>query len=82
MLAVRAVQFRHSEPIGDLLGTFRSMVNEAIRVALEQGITSRFKLIKTVYQSFKRYGLHTHYTLNACEVACGEIRNRKLRRIP
>ncbi|MBS7613885.1 hypothetical protein KEJ48_06565 [Candidatus Bathyarchaeota archaeon] len=77
MLSVKAVQFRHSEPLGDLLETFRCMVNEAVRVALERKITSRFRLIKAVYEDFKKYGLHTHYTLNACEVACGLIRNRK-----
>jgi putative transposase len=82
MLAVKAVQFKHSEPVGDLLETFRKMVNEAVRVALEQRITSRFKLIRAVYEPFKRYGLHTHYTLNACEVACGLIRNRRRRKTP
>jgi transposase len=82
MLAVKAVQFEHSEPIGDLLETFRNMVNEAVRVASEQKITSRFKLIRAVYEPFKRYDLHTHYTLSACEVACGLIRNRKRRKTP
>lgn len=82
MLAVKAVQFKHSEPIGDLLETFRNMVNEAVRIALEQRITSRFRLIRAVYEPFKRYGLHTHYILSACEVACGLIRNRKRRKTP
>ncbi|MEM2897282.1 MAG: transposase [Candidatus Bathyarchaeia archaeon] len=58
------------------------MVNEAVRIALEWKITSRFKLIKAVYEDFKRYGLHTHYTLNACEIACGLIRNRRRRKTP
>ncbi|MGQ9469081.1 MAG: hypothetical protein ACUVTD_04560, partial [Nitrososphaerales archaeon] len=80
MLAVKAVQFKHSEPIGDLLETFRKMVNEAVRVALEQKITSRFKLIKTMYWAFKGYGLHTHYILSACEVACGLIKNKNRRK--
>jgi len=58
------------------------MVNEAVRVASERRITSRFRLIKAIYEPFKKYGLHTHYTLNACEVACGLIRNRKRRKTP
>ena len=82
MLVVKAVQFKHSEPIGGLLETFRNMVNEAVRIALKQKITSRFRLIRAVYEPFKRYGLHTHYILSACEVACGFIRNRKRRRTP
>jgi len=82
MLAVKSVQFRHSEPIGELLETFRRMVNEAVKVALEQRITSRFRLIRAVHGPFKHYGLHTHYALSACEVACGLIRNRKRRKTP
>jgi len=82
MLAVKAVQFKHSSQLGNLLENFKSMVNEAIRVALEQKITSRFRLIKIVYEPFKRYGPHTHYTLSACEIACGIIRNRKRRKEP
>ena len=82
MRSVKAVQFNHSEHLDSLLEAFRNMVNEAVRVALEQRITSRFKLIKTVYESFKRYGLHTHYILNACEVACGLIKNRRRKKTP
>jgi len=82
ILAVKAVQFKHSEPMGDLLEIFKNMVNEAVRVASEQRITARFRLIRAVYEPFKRYGLHTHYTLSACEVACGLIRNKKRRKTP
>jgi len=82
MLAVKTVQFQHSYPINNLLETFRRMVNEATRIALERGITSRFRLIKAVYGGFKKYQLHTHYTLSACEVACGLVRNRRKRKTP
>ena len=82
MRSVKAVQFKHSEHLDGLLETFRSMINEAVRAALERRITSRFKLIKAVYESFKRYGLHTHYILNACEVACGLIKNRRRKKTP
>ena len=82
MLTVKTVRFRHSYPLDDLLDVFRKMVNEAIHVASENRITSRFRLIKAVYEDFKKYGLHTHYTLNACEVACALIRNRKRRKSP
>jgi len=55
------------------------MVNEAIRVGLESNITSRFRLIKAVYAEFKKVGLHTHYILSACEVACAILKNHRRR---
>jgi len=65
-----------------LLGTFRHMVNEAIRIGKEYNIRSRNKLIAICYEDFKKYQLHTHYTLSACEVACARLKqyrkNRKL----
>jgi len=81
---VKAVrfQYRPEGELKELFQAFRQMTNDAIRTATEQGITSRFRLIKTVYKDLKRYGLHTHYILSACEVACAVIRNRKRRRTP
>lgn len=79
MLVVKAIKFNY-EPLQNilkLLETFKEMVNEAIQVGLEKRITSRFRLIKAVYTDFKRYGLHTHYTLNACEVACSILKNHR-----
>jgi len=85
MLAVKAIRLEYqpcSETI-DLLERYKEMVNTAILVGLERKITSRFKLIEAVYEDFKRYGLHTHYVLNACEIACAIIKNhRKQRRKP
>ena len=84
MKVMKAVRFQYSsnEELQSLFQTFRYMVNDAIRTAIKQRITSRFKLIKTVYQDLKRYGLHTHYILSACEVACAVIRNKKRRKTP
>jgi hypothetical protein len=81
MLSVKAVTFRYkpTEEVLSLLETFRNMVNEALRVGFEKKPKSRFKLIMEVYELFKeRYGLHTHYILNACECAFAMLRNRKL----
>jgi len=85
VLSVKAVTFRYkpTEEILSLLKTFRNMVNEALRVGFEKKPKSRFKLITEVYQSFKeRYGLHTHYILNACECAFAMLRNRRWKRKP
>jgi len=77
--AVKSVKFSFAHPppeqLIDLMEKFRQMVNKAIQAGLKLGITSRFKLIEAVYAEFKRYGLHTHYTLNACEIACSVLKN-------
>jgi putative transposase len=77
--AIKAVSFNYEAEVGvePLLETFRMMVNHAVCVGLREGIRSRFKLIGVVYNDFKRYGLHTHYTLNACEVASTILKNHK-----
>lgn len=79
MLGVKGVKFAYScsEDLTGLFESFRWMVNEAMRIGLEKRITSRFRLIKTVYEDFKKLGLHTHYILNACEVACAILRNHR-----
>ena len=84
MKVTKAVRFQYhpNEELKELFNTFRQMTNDAIRTAIQHKITSRFKLIKTAYQDLKRYQLHTHYILSACEVACAVIRNRKRRRTP
>ena len=84
MKVTKAVRFQYSpnEELRELFKTFRQMTNDAIRTAIQHRITSRFKLIKTAYQDLKRYQLHTHYILSACEVACAVIRNRKRRKTP
>jgi hypothetical protein len=58
------------------------MTNEAIRIGKEHNIRSRNRLIAICYDEFKKYGLHTHYALSACEVASARLKqcrkNRKL----
>lgn len=84
MKATKAVRFQYypNEELIALFNTFKQMTNDAIGTAIQHKITSRFKLIKTAYQDLKRYQLHTHYILSACEVACAVIRNRKRRKTP
>jgi len=83
--AVKAVKFHYSprEDVLSLLRTFRDMVNEAVRLGFERKPRTRFQLITMVYCDFKeRYGLHTHYILNACEAAFAMLRNRKWKKLP
>jgi IS605 OrfB family transposase len=79
---VKAVAFEYEpeEAVKPLLKTLRRMVNHAIWVGRHRGIRARFKLIKAVYEDFKQYGLHSHYTLNACEVASAILKNHKRNR--
>ena len=76
---VKAVTFQYEpdEAVKPLLETFRMMVNHAIWLGRQHRIRGRFKLINTVYEEFKEYGLHSHYTLSACEVACAILKNSK-----
>jgi predicted transposase len=82
--AVKAVK-QNYEPrneVLDLLQTFRKMVNEAIRIGLENNISSRFKLSSEVYHKFGNT-LHTWYRLSAIEKASAILKNyrREKRRI-
>jgi len=72
-----AFQYETEERVTRLLTTFRMMVNHAIWAGMQGGFRSRFSLIKAVYKDFKKYGLHSHYTLNACEVAAAILKNHR-----
>lgn len=76
--------FKADERILSLMTTFREMINEAIRIGLTAKPRSRYQLRNLVYYDFKRrYGLHSQYTYNACEVAFSIIRKyRKWGRRP
>ncbi len=68
MIAVKFT-YKPSSEILRLFRTFGQMCNDAIRIAIAQDASSRFDLISKSYHYLKQYGLHTHYSLNACEVA-------------
>ena len=72
-----AFQYEPDQAVRPLLETFRMMVNHALWVGVHRGIRGRFHLIKAVYEESRRYGLHTHYTLNACEVASAILKNHR-----
>ena len=82
--AVKSASFRYSPPDGlsSLFEGFRSMCNDAIRVAVREKPRSRFRLIELAYESLKGYGLHTHYILSACEVAYSVFRNPRRKNVP
>jgi putative transposase len=77
MKLVKSVSFEiePNQELYNLLHTFRDLANFCLEKGLEKKITSRFRLIKETYQEAKKFGLHTHYVLNACEVACSILKN-------
>lgn len=79
MTAVKAIAFKYEpdESVKPLLESFRMMVNHDLWLGMRDGIRDRFRLIGAVYEDFKGYGLHTHYTLNACEVASAILKNHR-----
>jgi len=79
----KAVKFgiESNKELGFLLSKFRDLINFCVERGLEKNISSRFRLIKEVYEDAKQFGLHTHYILNACEIACAMLKNyRKTKR--
>jgi hypothetical protein len=75
------LQYHASDELSSLFEAFRLMCNDAIRIAVKQKPTSRFKLIELAYPRLKDYGLHTHYILSACEVAHSVFKNRTRKRL-
>lgn len=84
MKAIRSVKVAYEAPaeLSSLLESFRLMWNDALRIALAEKPKSRFRLIALSYPRLKKYGLHTHYMLSACEVAFAAYRNKNRRHAP
>ena len=76
MLATKAVKqnYKPNQELEGVLEFFRDMVNHCIRVGLEKGITSRFRLSNEVYRDLHN-GLHTWYILSAVEKASAILKN-------
>jgi len=75
--AVKSVIQRY-EPTLDimkLLEEFRRMVNDCIRIGLEEKTTSLKSLSLKAYHQLERYKLPTHYRLTAISKATGILKN-------
>jgi putative transposase len=82
--AVKSISFRYvaSHELISLFEKFRLMCNDAIGIAIKEKPRNRFNLIELAYARLKKYGLHTHYILSACEVAFSVCRNKTRRCVP
>jgi putative transposase len=83
---VKAVRFRYTSTptTRELLETFRDMVNNAIRICLEEGIKGRLKLRNRIYKEFRKgYGVVSGFPYPVAEVAWSIVKkHRKWQRKP
>jgi putative transposase len=80
MKAVKAVRFgyRPTPETRELLETFRMMVNQAIRIALEENIKGRLRLRDRIYRDFReRYGIVSYYPYSVAEVAWSIVKKHR-----
>lgn len=60
-----------------MMETFRQMVNDCIRIGLENDASSLKRLSKLCYPFLAKYGIVSYYKLNAISKAVGILANRK-----
>ena len=77
MQVVKSVSQKYisSREILVLLEEFRKMVNDCIRIGLEENVTSMKMLSLRSYHQLERYPIYTQYRLTASSKAAGILRN-------
>jgi len=78
--AVKSVRFGYkSTPVTrELLSTFRSMVNEAIGICLEEDVRGRLRLRDRIYKEFQnRYGVVSVFPYSVAEVAWSIVKKHR-----
>ena len=66
-----------SQGILDLMSKFRNMVNDCIRIGLQNDVTSLKTLSAKSYHYLDRYDIISYYKLHAISRASGILQNRK-----
>jgi putative transposase len=66
-----------SQGILDLMSKFRNMVNDCIRIGLQNNVTSLKTLSTKSYRYLDRYDIVSYYKLHAISRASGILQNRK-----
>ena len=66
-----------SQEILDLMSKFRNMVNDCIRIGLQNNVTSLKALSTNSYHYLDRYDILSYYKLHAISRASGILQNRK-----
>lgn len=78
MGAVKVVKQLYSPtPVLQMMEMFRQMVNDCIRIGLENDVSTRIKLTKLCYHELERYNIYSTYKICAISHAAGILANRK-----
>jgi len=79
MIAIKSVkqQFQPTPEILKMMETFRQMVNDCIRIGLENNVSAMKKLCNLAYKQLARYNIISYYKLCAISHAAGILANRK-----
>jgi len=78
--AVKGVRFSYkpTPQTLELLSTFRALVNDAIRISLDENVRGRLKLRDRIYKEFqKRYGVTSRFPYSVAEVAWSIVKKHK-----
>lgn len=77
MQAIKTVKQSYipTTEITKFLDDFRKMTNEAIRIALNEKVTSQFSITTKAYPQLATFPYPTAYRLSACNIATGLLRN-------
>ncbi len=78
--AVKAVKFSYTPTpmTRELLEAFRAMVNDAIRICLDEGIEGRLNLRKRIYKDFQiRYKVTSCFPYSVAEVAWSIVKKHR-----
>lgn len=77
--AIKSVkqQFQPTPELLQMMDAFRQMVNECIRIGLDNDISTMKKLCNIAYKQLARYDIISYYKLCAISHAAGILANRK-----
>ncbi|MGI0049430.1 MAG: hypothetical protein ACREAW_07805, partial [Nitrososphaera sp.] len=79
LTAIKSIKqpFQPTEGIAGMMETFRQMVNDCIRIGLDNDISTMKKLSSVAYQRLAKYQIYSKYKLCAISHAAGILTNRK-----
>ncbi len=77
--AIRSIKqdYRPNQELGVMMETFRQMVNECIRIGLDNNISTLKKFSSNHYHDLKKYDIQSYYKLTAISQACGRLAQMK-----
>jgi putative transposase len=78
LLAVKSIRQSCSvEPLFPLMETFRQMLNDCIKIGLQNDASTMKRLSKLCYSELAAYNIISYYKLHAISKAAGILANRK-----